>query len=241
MARSTARKNTHEEGFTLALVAILLVVAAMIGATVFHKSKRDEFWNPKVDTQKNMEKIVDVLVSYQREFQQLPCPASRTVDISSPAHGVANCGLSSPAMSTSGGVLIGALPYKTLNLSVDISGDAWGHKYTYAVTQVLTAPGTYMSSIGSITVNGVLVDVAGIPTPVTDAAFVLVSHGPDAKGAYRNAGANMLVGCTAAGTDLENCDNDNVFLYGTLSKAAGATHYDDHLLWRPVDYTAQNM
>lgn len=238
MERAEIRKNTHEEGFTLALVAILLVVAAMVGATIFHKSKRDEFWNPKVNTQKNMEKIVDVLVSYQREFQQLPCPASRTVSITSAAHGVANCALGSPAVSTSGGVRIGAIPYKTLNLSVDISGDDWGNKYTYAVTQTLTVPGT---GAGQFMVSNGTINVGGLTPAITDAAFVLVSHGPDAKGAYRNAGTNMLIACTAAGTDLENCDNDNTFFSGTLSKAAGATHYDDHLLWRPVDYTAQNM
>lgn len=235
MARANIKKGNQEDGFTLALVAVLLVVAAMIAATVFHKSKRDEFWNPKVDTQRNMEKIVDVLVSYQREFQHLPCPALPTLDITDTDHGKANC-----SIPLTGGVYVGAVPYKTLNLSVDISGDAWGNKYTYAATLNLTKPGDaageFMLSQGSIQVN----DADG---EVTDeAAYVLVSHGPDSKGAYRNAGTNMLVECDdLPGLDQENCDNNDTFYFGTLNKEAGADHYDDHLLWRPVDYTAQNL
>lgn len=234
-----SNNKRYEEGFTLPMVMVMLVVAAMIGATLFQKSQRDEYWNPKVDTHQQLERFAEVLASYQRQHKVLPCPASRTVAITDAAHGVANCSLASPAVVTSSGVLIGAIPYKALNLSVDHSGDAWGNKITYAVTQTLTNSGTYMASNGTIRIQ----TPAGLIS--TEAAFVLVSHGVDAKGAFRNniAGTTPLVACgtAAGGTDFENCNNNNTFFSGQLNRTPGANYYDDHLVWRPVDYTAKNM
>ena len=231
MARKPYQHRTGEEGFTLALVAVLLVVAAMIGATVFQKSKRDEFWNPKVETQQKLERITDVLIAYQREFQRLPCPAPLNVGTASASHG-------EEAASCTGGVSTGALPYKTLELGSDNGVDSWGNKILYAVSTGLTTGGAaYLSGTGVISVddNG---------DEHTDAAFVVVSHGADRRGGYRNNATTIAIACgTAAnGTDHENCDgNDGEFVVEIMNAETGSSHYDDHLIWRLVDSAAQNM
>lgn len=229
MARKKHQHAKNEDGFTLALVAVMLIIAAMVGATIFQKSNRDEFWIPKVETQKKLQKITDVLIAYQREYKKLPCPAPRNVQLASANHGVA-------PTSCAGSALYGAVPYKTLGLSREYGVDTWGNKIFYAVTQSLTSDATYMSSTGTLTVN----DNGEIHT---NAAFVLVSHGPDNKGAFRENGTSAPIPCGTAtgGRDFENCNDNTTFFVGSVNKVSGTDHYDDHVIWKPVDTAAQNM
>lgn len=134
-------------------------------------------------------------------------------------------------------VIIGAVPYIDLGISVRDSLDGWGNRLTYAVSQYLTAAGTYSESCGAITVQ--------TWNPLTSTAstsffngvasshlFVLLSHGASGAGAYSYYG--VLRPCTAGTRDEENCDNDATFLLPggsaadtVFSTAPGATFYDD--------------
>lgn len=220
-----------EEGFTLFFMAVLLVVAAMVAATVLQQSSRDEFWNPKTDTQRKLEAIVKALEFYQRTNQKLPCVASLTATSADAAHGYEN-----PALCVGGGIRIGAIPYRTLQLQEEMARDSWGNKFLYAVTEDLEDSGDYMNGEGAILVN----DAGGMLTD--KAAFVVVSHGPDGKGAYSNRGGAQVSACNSvSGLDQENCDNDSVFNQLSLNQVAGANFFDDQVVWREVDYTAQNF
>lgn len=224
------RNSQGEEGFTLFLVATLLIIAAMVAATVLQQSSRDEFWNPKTETQRKLETIVSALEYYQRTNQRLPCVASLTVASTNASHGVEQ------ALCTGSGIRIGAIPYRTLQLQEEMAMDSWGNKFLYAVTEELTDSSDYMSGgVGNIQVN----DEGG--TLTTQAAFVVVSHGPDAKRAYTYRGGALVSACNSAqGRDQENCDDDGVFNQFSLNLVAGVNFYDDQIVWREVDYTAQN-
>lgn len=246
MVRKTPKNRKQEEGFTLILVAALLVVAAMIAASAMQKSKRDEYWNPRVDTEKKLLRIAEVLVAYQRENQELPCVAPRNVLPTVSTHGQAlDCSAvpaGAPPDSVRQGtglnaIRIGTLPYKTLGLSASMSEDEWGNNFTYVVTEELTKGGTdYTNGVGAIDIN----NEDGAVTSV--AAFVLISHGPDGKGAFRFNTSTIIKLCTlTAGVDQENCDDDATFYVETLDPEAGVDFFDDQVIWREVDSAAQNM
>lgn len=229
---SRVRRNIQgEEGFTLFLVSVLLIVAAMVAATVLQQSSRDEFWNPKTETQRKLETIAKALEYYQRTNQKLPCVASLTATSGNAAHGVKD-----DAQCPDGTIAIGAIPYRTLELQEEMAVDSWGNKFLYAVTTNLENSTLYMAG-GAGTMD--VYNESGILNG--DVAFVVVSHGPDGKGAYTNRGGALVSNCaSASGDDQENCDGDGVFNQFSLNQVAGADFFDDQIVWREVDYTAQN-
>lgn len=247
MVRKTPKNRKQEEGFTLILVSALLVVAAMIAASAMQKSKRDEYWNPRVDTEKKLLRIAEVLVAYQRENQELPCVARRNVLPTVSTHGqaldcsVAPVGGDSVRQGSGLNIIrIGTLPYKTLGLSASMSEDEWGNNFTYVVTEELTKGGTnYTNGVGAIDIGNGDNAIDGVTSV---AAFAIISHGPDAKGAFRFNTSTRVKSCTlTAGRDRENCDDDATFYADTLNAQAGTDFYDDQVIWREVDSAAQNM
>ena len=131
-------------------------------------------------------------------------------------------------------VRIGAVPYKDLKIQEETQEDSWGNKLLYAVTEQLTDASLYMSRTGEIPIN----NADGAVT--AEAAFVVLSHGPDGRGAYRNKTGGVYQACSAeAGLGQENCDDDGTFWQDLLNTTTGASYYDDQLEWRPVDGIAQ--
>lgn len=262
------RQPDHrQEGFTLPLVAAMLLVAAMIAASVLQKSNRDEFWNPKVETQKRLQHITDLLVAYQRNNGRLPCPASRLLAYNNVNEGVerttsGNACTGSDTSNPSGTVYIssnanmvriGTVPFKTLGLPREYGEDAWGNKLIYAVTAYYTSTANFQAATGNS--NGrVRIDTyhrtnptnAGASFTLSNrAAFVLISPGPDGKGAFKAnstaTAAPIACGSTGAagdGRDSENCNANATFFTGSLTMPAGPQHYDDQLVWREVDAAA---
>lgn len=137
-------------------------------------------------------------------------------------------------------VLIGAVPYVTIGLTLQDTIDGWGGKMTYAVSEFLTNDNTYNDSWGTInrqiknTGTGNIIDAA----PVGENMLVLLSHGPDRKGAWNYHG-QQISPCAGPGLDVENCDGDSDFIQQgstdtceadntcMVSYAPGANFYDD--------------
>lgn len=149
-------------------------------------------------------------------------------------------------------ILIGEIPINTINESNEIdlikisdAYDAWEHKITYAVTEILTDPTTFGSFKGAIYVedeNGLSVlNEPGI------AHFVLISHGMNGKGSYDKNG-NKIPCATGLTTDpdgnplpptppmsmleadLQNCvHNNGVFVNGLYSLADNNKYFDDYV------------
>lgn len=123
----------------------------------------------------------------------------------------------------------------------------------------------YRGSYLATAVSGNTVDFASVPFTVADtgarihfaqangfsAAYVVVSHGPDGRGAFTANGtsipANKLCNtsasansspqpCTSNATtsciDIENCNDDNIFFDTTYNDGAQPTlYFDDYVVW----------
>lgn len=232
----------QEEGFSLILVAILLVVAAMVATTALQESKRDGFWNPRVDTQKNITNVQKSLQRFQRAYGYFPCPAAmNTLPTASTFGEATDCTAGAVAgqvweVDNGSGekVRIGLLPVLTLKMPRDAASDSFGGRLLYAVSKKLTSSSTFDDGMGVITVN----DAAGNPQ-TSEATFVILSHGQDGKGSYRYATAASRA-CATAGTaaDQENCDyltaGDTVFTASRMYLVSDANYYDDQVLWGEV-------
>lgn len=137
-------------------------------------------------------------------------------------------------------VLHGAVPYVTIGLTLQDTIDGWGGKMTYAVSEFLTDSGTYSDNWGTVNKQikqsgtGSIID----GSPVGENLLVIVSHGPDRKGAWNYYG-NRISPCAGVALDVENCDGDSTFILASdsatceadntciVSYAPGANFFDD--------------
>tara|TARA_R110002124_G_scaffold287216_1_gene471583 strand:- start:286152 stop:287435 length:1284 start_codon:yes stop_codon:yes gene_type:complete len=140
-------------------------------------------------------------------------------------------------------IIIGGFPVTTMLIAASTPGqdldfrtsdifsksmdlDGWQNQLTYAVSYNLTQDGSldkfWYGVIAAKDEYGN--DTAGMGN---DAHFVVLSHGPDRKGAYNNNGL-IPITCGTTMTDDENCDNDAVFVQALGSfRGDAADHYDD--------------
>lgn len=128
-------------------------------------------------------------------------------------------------------VLIGALPVRSFSavtpviFSENIVKDGWDNKFTYAVTAALTN-GSYEYYKGTVHVQDEFGnETAGIQN---NGHYVIVSHGPDGKGAFTVKGDRPVpCGPVAAALDNENCDDDGLFVQALGEYRAGTGGYFD--------------
>lgn len=238
-------KNNLCRGFSLFETAIFLVIASILIST-FTSQLFSSMKSAKISsTQNRLDTINDTLRTYVVNNGALPCPASLTDAPDTATFGVsaavANCaGASAGTFETTLNstaarpVRIGAVPTRSLGLPDEYIGDAWGDRFVYAVTEVLTDPATYSPSMGSINIE----DGAGhaVALPAGSTKYVIISLGPDKAGAYTLQGTNSIP-CPGGQKQSENCDYANAMFHSTMmvSSAAGANFFDDYVIYNNKD------
>lgn len=190
----------------------------------------------------DMREIADALRAYRIRTGHLPCPASYSTVYGSAEYGrqvnagdctytVAPAGTTRVETSTGSGiwVLTGTVPIRDLLMRDTFLKDQYGDRITYSVAQLLTASGTYDDNDGVITIKD-----SGGNDAITEGAYVLISHGKDGKGAYREGTGSLKVACGAtANVDVENCNGDTVFIDAMFNDGqVVASYYDDTLIWK---------
>ncbi|MGH1399440.1 MAG: type II secretion system protein [Alphaproteobacteria bacterium] len=136
-----------------------------------------------------------------------------------------------------GRVIIGAVPYRALNIPADKTIDAYKNKIFYAVTGTTTTAGAMDGSppAGGIEVNN------GTAPPI-QAQFLIFSAGSDGAGAWAATGIQHGTPCPAATTQGENCDftsitntNAATFTIQDYVDRDDATRFDDTLAFTFTD------
>lgn len=243
-ASSCARRQA---GFTLIELALALTVAGFLMAFFV-----DSFLNLKKETEtvvtkQRLEKISDALRRYAAYNGVLPCPANRMLDMTEvdPAnennantnYGVAHATCPTGAgrsgtVSVGGGVRIGMVPVKSLNLPKEFAADGWGTRFIYAATETMTTAAIRKHNFGAPLIN-----ITGFPAG-NNMAFVLVSVGKDYKGGFRTSdhtANNPDLACNASpGLDQENCDDDATFSFFGASDEPGPNYFDDYITFRTL-------
>jgi len=236
--------NVKVQGFTLVEIAIVMVIfgllMSMFGSVLVAYQKREKY----EITRKRMAAIQKALDEFLEINGRYPCvaPFNRAPDQagfglegdSDPSVNVTSCrflipgtivynpNVMGPPVGGSNNnqwVRVGSVPVRSLNLPDEYIMDAWGGRFTYAVSERQSSEDSsgvsyYQENAGAINV----VDMNG--NSVIDqknqkfsgfsnfAEYVLISHGPDQKGArVLYDGTSRKVPCPAVGTETQalNC------------------------------------
>jgi|TARA_R110002096_G_scaffold148727_1_gene309758 prepilin-type N-terminal cleavage/methylation domain-containing protein len=236
------RRRT-DRGFTLIEVALVVLIggillgAASSGLLIYVKQTAIK------TTEHRLAAVDEAIQQFLSLNGRLPCAAPLTEPPDTAAFGrevTDQCDTGSfPGTQSTGGVRIGAVPVRTINLPDDYAIDAWGNRLTYAVTEILASPNTYDPDMGAISVE----DSNGNSaiTPAGSAHYVLVSHGVDGNGAYTVQGVQGPT-CPGATLDAENCNGNNTFRRSGLRSDTGdAAHFDDLVTARAVSAFGEAM
>lgn len=212
------KMKSSQSGITLLEMAIALLVVGLFMSAGMHfygNWKNDRIYR---DDLRLRERVTSALAFFVEANGRYPCPANRTL---TPDHD--DFGKEMTTCGTSGApVTQGAVPVHALNLPYYLAADVYHRKFTYAVTTQMARPGGLSAPPRIV--------VMGQPQMV---AFVLVSHGPDGRGAVPLM-ASTPIPCTGTALDTMNCDGDDVFRDYPFSPMAGSNHpnhFDDRLVY----------
>jgi prepilin-type N-terminal cleavage/methylation domain-containing protein len=237
------------KGFTLIEIAIVAVIGGILIVSLSNLLSNYIDQTQKSSTERKIEIINEALQLHLELRGRYPCVAPINAAFGTPQFGVevADCSDAATPPSTFGTtgvdgrqIRIGAVPVRTLNLTDDFIGDAWGGRFTYAVTATLADPDDFFNrDQGDISVIDSGSPSNSLITPDGSAHYVVVSHGPNNSGATNLAGGGITP-CNAADMEGENCDNDNVFLF-TLLTNRGNNIFDDLVSIRATSSYGQIM
>lgn len=213
-----------QPGFTLLEMSIVLIIISVVmagGAVIFAASLQKRQYD---ETTGKLQFLQQRLLEFRRSYNRIPCPArlqTYAIDNASGYFGVeaatpGTCTGGTPAADYKvGSNAYGMIPTKTLKLPDDYALDGWGHRIAYIVDVNFTATNAFTTipvndvdgsgnPVSRITVNG-----SASSTLTSRAAYVLLSYGPNAHGAYsRGTGTTAPVVINAASTnpyELVNC------------------------------------
>ena len=143
---------------------------------------------------------------------------------------------------------------RDLYLTEEALYDGWGNRLTYAVTKELADPtGNFQNSLGVIDIQDE--NQQSILEEPYSAHYVLVSHGPNGRGAFNREGNRVQDNCVTfevSGTptpfpsesgihsERENCDlDDGLFVSALLNETdPDRRYYDDVISFQLVELSA---
>lgn len=192
-----SKKHRHSSGFSLVEMAIVLVIASIaltMGVAAFSAAMANAAHSA---TTKRQEIIKDALASYVSKYRRLPCPDLPGASGNVPGTGDDNRTTPGNA-ATVCAAAVGVVPYIDIGLPRESVLDGWDNFFTYAVTTDGNPKLDWTRSInfipgklGNLTVQRRDPATSSTTTNVTapeNAAFVLISHGPNGLGAWSSQG-----------------------------------------------------
>jgi|GEM_PF-1154322 len=242
-------RKSHQQAFTLIEMCVVIIISGLLLAA-FISGFNTYIYKKKLDvTKANLAQVQQAITDFADQHNYYPYPADITFSKSN-----ANFARASAATCTAN-VCSGMVPSLVPNnkkfppghpdfdpndpdfitlVPMSALVDGWGRRLTYAVSPsmaapyVCTNPTTCAPPATPATPQlGVIQVVEGIAGPSTPQPFILLSHGPDGKGAYNDNG-QVVTACNGGSEDTENCDGNATFrITEDRSTAGGALHNDD--------------
>jgi prepilin-type N-terminal cleavage/methylation domain-containing protein len=197
-----------ELSVVLAILGVLAAGGLTVGSVIVEQ-QTNRATNDKLDV------LEQALIDFVKDQNRLPCVAPLNVLPASGAFGTelaaGGCLAATPtgtgtgrAVSGTNIVRFGAVPTRTLGLKDSAASDEFGNRFLYAVTEAHTTTAGFTATPvinGQITVQG------SAATVTNNASFILLSHGPDGKGAARYQTNTTPTACgTSTNLDVENCN-----------------------------------
>ncbi|MFY9329379.1 MAG: type II secretion system protein [Georgfuchsia sp.] len=223
-------------GFTLAELAVVLVIIGLLLGGLFMPLSAQREAQAQRDTEKTLASAMDAILGFAAANRRLPCPATST------SNGQENFATGSDASDGNcSNFYDGFLPAATLGLSpVDQDGfalDAWNQPIRYAVytdgtdnyfTKNNGIKTAGMATIASAAALSVCSTATGITATACGTAIELTEKAP---AVLFSTGKNSAWGGTGS-DEAANLDNNPVFISHTPTPT-GATNgeFDDIVVW----------
>ncbi|MGE5468935.1 MAG: type II secretion system protein [Ignavibacteria bacterium] len=253
--RKTARRSP-QGGFNLVELAVALVVMGLLlGGLMVPLTAQTEI-KARRETDRALADIREALIGFALVKGRLPCPApaltpsgNASAGLEARQNGACSCAGGGNAASAAGApcagtTAVGVLPWASLALP---ETDAWGRRYTYAVSTLygrdrgqdtfgcavsmnpqfagfaLCSPGSV--DLRTAAAGGASLVSGGVPA-------LVVSHGRNGAGAFTPQGTRLASGAADA-DELENADGDDTFV--------SSASIDDQFAWVPIPILMQRM
>lgn len=201
-------------GFTLIELAVVMLVIGLLAGGILATGAALQQLNEERQAQRDMVHIREALIGYALSgaVPRLPCPDLDNDGLEDR--------LGSNCLAQSG-----MLPWRTLGLGVR---DPWGQRYSYHVDPGFSASaGIDLLTYGSLRV---CTDDACTTVIAEDIPLVVLSHGRNGYGAWRDDGS--MNAAPASVHELENTNNTNDFVFHVRSEPGGSQgEFDDILVW----------
>lgn len=237
-----------QSGFTLIEMIIVIAIMGLIVAGLARAGKIYIANQQRTALDKSYDIIRSALNRYvyddpsdATDAINYPCPASPTTPPGSALYGVeirvgADCAQQDGVIEVAGTggqkVYIGAVPTRTLEIKSSHMVDPYKNRLTYAVSADVARTDAFLG--GASVTGAISIQDHSTGNTTNTAAFALISHGSNGKGAYNMSGG-LFSPCDGVGHDVENCNNDAQFSFQELSLGANAQFYDDRLAFTLVD------
>lgn len=227
------RFKSKNRGFSIIELAVAISVAATVAVGYLVWAKPTNLNNAEkiATTRERMASIEKALSNFYISESKLPCPAdplvrpdgsrasgSGTYDYAREATTINLTNISCSLDS-------GMPPVITLGLDEEYGYDGWGQQFSYHISDALCGDDTDESDpteAASCTAKDFSAGTADLTVEnesganlTTEAAYVLISHGPDGIGGY------LTSGVVKGGTDNENSDGDTTFQF-TLTNSVNS-------------------
>lgn len=200
------------QGFSLVELSIVVAIISVV-ATLGLEVAANFVSRTASNVSRERLKIVDeATAAFFRIYGRLPCPANKTLPPENANYGVEDCTIAVITGTTlGGGVMAGAVPFRTINLPSIYGLDGFSSKLNYAVTRNQTSAGTGTTQFAnSANVSGIEVRTGVLEQPCsTSKCQVLASPASNTGAAYFifSSGADQRGAVSARGVALKNCAN----------------------------------
>lgn len=210
---------TRQRGFTLIEMAIVLVIITiLIGGLAAPLSAQIQA-RRIAETRADMRAIQDALLGFamRQPDVHLPCPDD---------------GNGNEGARDGGGKcqrIRGGLPWRALGVE---GADAWGNRYTYAVTKDFTDDNDGFNSgdDGDLDTHK---SASCSGDGMNDVAVVIVSHGPNGRGAQNMNGGTPLAPASVPGDERPNLSTSSAGACGDKDFVSRTPDqdFDDLVVW----------
>ncbi|MBI5120844.1 MAG: type II secretion system protein [Rhodospirillales bacterium] len=254
------RSSGRQQGFTLLEIAIVMVVVALLmgmGLQTYSSSLDNA---KRKTTTDRMDKVEEAITAYVIQNNYVPCPADGSLPSTNVSYGISlttgALGSTDCDLTYTAGARV--IPWRTLGLDELYSRDGWGNRISYMTAGASQAGATTPTTInftlgadddgmqregtgfpfGFLIVNdlaGTQLTNSGAGCSATNicAAYVLISHGAHAVGAYTGSSTPAVIGGVASVGETANNDGATPFVQNIPTEQASASGiFDDIVRWR---------
>ena len=200
--------DNTKSGYTLVELSIVIIIISLLTASGLAVGASMVARAGYVDTGKLLDQLEQSLRDYYVVNGRLPCPAAIDTLPGAAGFGEETACTAGGAiagthhMNDGGGVRSGMIPVRTLGLPDNAASDKYGSRILYVVNEDLTDTVTFGGATEAITI----LDADDDPI-LTNAAYAVLSQGPDRRAAFSYSTGQVLGDCASGPDTLDemNC------------------------------------